>query len=632
MKNAKRITGFAITVLLLVWLFSGQVLAQSWQLPCASGTRVEVIAVGMGTEAGSVNPVFITIPHPEEVDSILVQAVLKVPPEIEPPSEVEFATAVGGASLGDPDFITQGYGYHYEEVLEPAGSIRVKVVGTGTGDYNTPRAAVAYVFRKAAAGEFGTGKLVHQGLWWKAKDRPSSFSETFAIPAAMAPRDVRVTFVVTDKDSEPGRTAKLRAQAGALVVEQTFDAANCGDEALVQSLILKNVPGEITSVTATVSSPDEEGDSIFWSGVHVSSSCEIEMDMGDAPEPGFPTLLSHNGARHLYRPGYMLGASLDTESDGHPEEKANGDDFDGIDDEDGVTFKSKLVQGGTAQIEVSASAAGFLSAWIDWDGDGAWNPAGEQVLIDVALTAGINPVSFLVPHTGLGEVQSICRFRFSSKTGLHADGPAPDGEVEDYMVPVFTPVELSSFTAAAIEEGVVLQWQTQSESENLGFYVFRATAEEGLYTQITTELIAGAGSSSSAHQYRYVDRTGEPGQVYYYQIVDISSQGMKQWHGPVKVELIKPKVSRLDQNMPNPFNAQTRISYSLKQAGEVALAVYNLQGQRVRTLVSTRLAAGSYSAIWDGRDDAGQDLPSGTYAYILKLPDSELSQRMTLLK
>ncbi|OPZ78304.1 MAG: flagellar basal body rod modification protein [bacterium ADurb.Bin431] len=98
------------------------------------------------------------------------------------------------------------------------------------------------------------------------------------------------------------------------------------------------------------------------------------------------------------------------------------------------------------------------------------------------------------------------------------------------------------------------------------------------------------------------------------------------------VEVAKPTANRLDQNSPNPFNATTRISYSIKQPGQVVLAIYNLQGQRVRTLVAKPHETGSYSAIWDGRDDAGHDLPTGAYLYLLKMPDAELSQRMTLIK
>ena len=60
------------------------------------------------------------------------------------------------------------------------------------------------------------------------------------------------------------------------------------------------------------------------------------------------------------------------------------------DDEDGVTFTSPLIPGTTATVDVVASAAGLLSAWIDFNGDGDWTDAGEQVFQDHWLTAGTN--------------------------------------------------------------------------------------------------------------------------------------------------------------------------------------------------------------------------------------------------
>lgn len=61
----------------------------------------------------------------------------------------------------------------------------------------------------------------------------------------------------------------------------------------------------------------------------------------------------------------------------------------------------------------------------------------------------------------------------------------------------------------------------------------------------------------------------------------------------------------LSQNVPNPFNSITTIALSMPEAGEVQLAVYNLSGQRIATLVRGTLAPGTYTITWDGRDDAG---------------------------
>ncbi len=76
---------------------------------------------------------------------------------------------------------------------------------------------------------------------------------------------------------------------------------------------------------------------------------------------------------------------------------------------------------------------------------------------------------------------------------------------------------------------------------------------------------------------------------------------------------------RLFQNYPNPFNPETAISYQLSAFSDVELAVYNLLGQKVRTLVQARQPAGRYEVKWDGRDEAEREVSSGVYIYRLRV-------------
>lgn len=69
----------------------------------------------------------------------------------------------------------------------------------------------------------------------------------------------------------------------------------------------------------------------------------------------------------------------------------------------------------------------------------------------------------------------------------------------------------------------------------------------------------------------------------------------------------------LGAGAPNPFNAATRVGFDLPQAAGLELTVHNAAGQTVRTLASGRRPAGHHELIWDGRDDTGRDLASGTY-------------------
>ncbi len=159
----------------------------------------------------------------------------------------------------------------------------------------------------------------------------------------------------------------------------------------------------------------------------------LEVDYGDAPDPAYPTLLASNGASHLAT-GPMLGTSRDGELDGQPSANADGDDGDGEDDEDGVVFFGPPVPGTAASVDVTVSANGFLNAWVDFNQDGDWLDAEEQIFTDQAVAGGVNTLSFNVPATASTATAPYARFRVDSAGGLTPTGRAADGEVEDHLV------------------------------------------------------------------------------------------------------------------------------------------------------------------------------------------------------
>jgi hypothetical protein len=88
----------------------------------------------------------------------------------------------------------------------------------------------------------------------------------------------------------------------------------------------------------------------------------------------------------------------------------------------------------------------------------------------------------------------------------------------------------------------------------------------------------------------------------------------------------------LEQNYPNPFNPSTTIRFSLKETGDVRLAIYNLQGQEVRTLVTREMQAGAHTINWDGKDQHGHPVPSGIYFYKLRVNGFEQTRKMLMAK
>lgn len=93
-----------------------------------------------------------------------------------------------------------------------------------------------------------------------------------------------------------------------------------------------------------------------------------------------------------------------------------------------------------------------------------------------------------------------------------------------------------------------------------------------------------------------------------------------------------PTTFDLAQNFPNPFNPETRIAFTVARAGQVELAIFDLTGKRVRTLVSGPMQAGAHSLVWDGTNDAGARIASGQYVYQLKFDNNIKSKMMVMIK
>jgi hypothetical protein len=298
---------------------------------------------------------------------------------------------------------------------------------------------------------------------------------------------------------------------------------------------------------------------------------EILYDFGDAPDPTYPTLSASNGASHLINSGYFLGASVDSEVDGQPEASSLGDDNDGSDDDDGVTFSSPLMQFFQNSIDIVASGNGYINGWMDFNSDGDWDDAGEKILDGQAVTTGTNSLTFQVPLIdetgGLRTVGIASRFRFSSQQVLAYNGPAPDGEVEDYAIDVLIPVELAAFEAISMEGVVKISWSTFTETENMGFHIFRSETKDGQYEKITQLLIPGAGSSENEIKYEFIDHSAKAGKTYHYKLADYSLAGGTRMHEPVKAFVELPLEYSLKQNYPNPFNPETNITFLLKRQG-----------------------------------------------------------------
>lgn len=192
------------------------------------------------------------------------------------------------------------------------------------------------------------------------------------------------------------------------------------------------------------------------------------------------------------------------------------------------------------------------------------------------------------------------------------------------------PITLVSFTAAPQADGIALSWTTGSEVDNYSFVLWRAIDPEGEFSNISGQIPA-QGQGSGMTNYTWTDHNVTPGTTYYYKISDISTYGYQTMHQVVASANVAGSYI-LAQNYPNPFNPSTIIKFELAAAAQTRLAVYDMNGRLVRTLVNGMTNAGAHQVTWNATDDAGQILPSGMYIYRLTSGALTASGKMVFVK
>ncbi len=222
------------------------------------------------------------------------------------------------------------------------------------------------------------------------------------------------------------------------------------------------------------------------------------------------------------------------------------------------------------------------------------------------------------------KVEVICTFFFY-------DGPVP--------------VELSSFTAAIIADNVVeLNWVSETETNMMGYRVYRSTESNRVAAEEITYNIIPAHNTSVTTRYSYQDEYVTAGNTYYYWLEGIDLDLTNGFHGPISVtieeqdEIPNPLyVNSLGQNFPNPVpfsNPETTIKYSLRETVEtMSITIYNVRGQLVRTLVPNGPHdKGEFQVVWDGRNDVGKAVTSGVYFYRMTTPNFDQIEKMILVR
>jgi hypothetical protein len=191
------------------------------------------------------------------------------------------------------------------------------------------------------------------------------------------------------------------------------------------------------------------------------------------------------------------------------------------------------------------------------------------------------------------------------------------------FVPTVVPVELISFSAVIVENGIKLNWFTATETNNAGFAIERSLDGTN-YSEIF--FVGGNGTTTNRNVYTYLDKTAIAG-INYYRLKQIDFDGSYEYSQVAIVNLGMPDKFILDQNYPNPFNPTTRISFYVPQNSFVTLKIYDLLGTEISTLVNEDRVAGYHKIEFDATQ-----LSSGIYFYKLSAGNFSDMKKMTILK
>lgn len=203
--------------------------------------------------------------------------------------------------------------------------------------------------------------------------------------------------------------------------------------------------------------------------------------------------------------------------------------------------------------------------------------------------------------------------------------------------PETTPVELSSFTATLTAlNDVQINWVTQSESNMLGYRVYRNESLSEINAVLITPTMVPASNTSQQHNYTVVDNEVEIGGTYYYWLESVDANS-SMFFGPVGIKVegevppIYPEATALKNAYPNPFraNTSTNIDVELKEGENGTVTIYNLQGKVVKVY---NVTPGSHTITWNGKDSNDNACSSGIYLYKLSTPSANATKRMVIIK
>jgi hypothetical protein len=188
---------------------------------------------------------------------------------------------------------------------------------------------------------------------------------------------------------------------------------------------------------------------------------------------------------------------------------------------------------------------------------------------------------------------------------------------------VILPVELTSFSGVYIDGKVNLNWVTATETNNYGFEIERRS-DNSSYNKIG--FIGGTGTSLNRVTYNFIDQNLLDNR-YFYRLKQINFDGSFDYSNEVMVEIQSLSDFQLYQNYPNPFNPATKVKYYIAQSGFVKIALYDVLGNEIKTLLDKEVQQGMYEL-----NINGTDLSSGLYFVRMNAGKTQQTIKISLVK
>ncbi len=195
---------------------------------------------------------------------------------------------------------------------------------------------------------------------------------------------------------------------------------------------------------------------------------------------------------------------------------------------------------------------------------------------------------------------------------------------ETWTISPTLPVELSSFDVRLDGPNAILDWRTESESNNIGFDIQHAD-DSGSFEAVA--FVPGAGTTSEAREYSYTISDLLPG-THRFRLRQIDLDGTTTVSEQIDVAVGVPNQFFLSEAYPNPFNPATTFEFAVRQDQEVRVRVFDEMGRQVSDLFNGTMSANETLRVTF--DAAG--LASGTYIIQMQGADFSESRQVVLLK